>query len=96
MYEEMDPDQLEDLLHEMNNEGLNPVAVGVDAYARPFLVYGWAPGGDGWEVGVVTDDTHSRDFRYRGIPQCSECSAHGRRTTEVLCFPVKVLAVTTS
>lgn len=88
----MGQDELEDMLWGMNERGLTPVVVGVDKEGLPFLAYGWAPGGDGWDVGVVTDDTHSLEFDYTdGTTRCEECGAFGRRVMEVLHYPVTVL-----
>lgn len=87
----MNPDQLEDLLLELNERGVAPVVVGTDKTGTPFLAYGWAPGGDGWDVGVVTDDPRS-EWDYDDVGRCPECGAFGHRSTDVLKFPVTVLA----
>ncbi|HEY2088549.1 MAG TPA: hypothetical protein VGH54_21340 [Mycobacterium sp.] len=87
---------LDDLLSSMNDAGIEPVVVGVDGRGYPFLAYGWAPGGDGWDCGVVADDTHSSEFDYSdGTTRCDECGAFDRRPLTVLPFPVTVFTAST-
>lgn len=88
IYSEKD---LDEALQSMNEEGQTPVLVGIDRIGVRFLAYGWAPGGDGWAIGVTTDDTHSQEFTYADVGSCEECGAHGRREAEVLNFPVAVI-----
>jgi hypothetical protein len=84
-------DDLSELLWEMNDKGDTPTLVGVDRSGTRFLAYGWAPGGDGWDTGVVTDDTHSGEWDYSDVDRCGDCGAFGRRSTLVLIFPVLVI-----
>jgi hypothetical protein len=86
-----DADALDDLLSTMNEVGDRPVTVGHDAGGVAFLAYGWAPGGDGWDCGVVEDDTHSSEFDYNdGTRRCDDCGAFDRRPLAVLAYPVTV------
>lgn len=86
-------EQLDDLLSAMNFEqGDEPVVVGFDAHNHPFLAYGWAPGGDGWDCGFVNDDPHSAEFDYSdGTSRCEECGAFDRRGLSKLSFPVQII-----
>lgn len=85
-------DGLNDLLSSLNEAGENPVVVGFDANGYPFLAYGWAPGGDGWACGFVTDDTHSLEFEFSdGTRRCEECGAFERRDIEKMPYPVTVV-----
>lgn len=85
-------DALDDYLSDLNQAGVQPVAVGFDRHGYPFLAYGWAPGGDGWECGFVNDDPHSSEFDYNdGTERCQECGAFDRRPIERLSYPVTVI-----
>jgi hypothetical protein len=84
-------EQLHDLLMDLNENGTNPVVVGFDAKDEPFLAYGWAPGGDGWDAGFVVDDTHSDEIEYVDTGRCDECGAFDRRAIEKLNYPVRVI-----
>lgn len=85
-------EQLHDLLMGLNDSGVNPVVVGFDASGLPFLAYGWAPGGDGWDAGFVNDDPHSAEFDYNdGTGRCQECGAFDRRNISKLLYPVRVI-----
>lgn len=86
-------EQLNDLLTAMNFEqGEEPVVVGFDAHGHPFLAYGWASGGDGWDCGFVNDDPHSAEFDYSdGTTRCEECGAFDRRGIAKLAYPVHVV-----
>lgn len=85
-------DDLSDYLSDMNQAGTEPVVVGFDRLGAPFLAYGWAPAGDGWDCGIVQDDPHSSEFDYSdGTERCQECGAFDRRGIEKLRYPVTVV-----
>lgn len=87
-------EQLHDVLMGLNDGGVNPVVVGFDVFGYPFLAYGWAPGGDGWDAGFVSDDMHSAEFDYSdGTERCQECGAFDRRNITKLSYPVRILEV---
>lgn len=85
-----DEETLDAALQLLNENGMEPVLVGLDSDGTRFLAYGYAPGGDDWAVGVVTDDPYSREFDYDGEPpRCSRCNSEGRRDTDIaIRFPV--------
>jgi hypothetical protein len=88
-----DEDELNRLLAGLNyDEGITPVVVGFDSGGDPFLAYGWAPGGDGWDAGFVRDDPHSSEFDIRGVDRCQECGAFEREHISRLNYPVTVVA----
>lgn len=92
---------LDVLLARMNETGANPVVVGFSNTGIPFLAYGYAPGGDGWDTGVSLDDPHSGEFEYidltftgegyRSVHRCEECGAFDRLPLLMLNFPVTVI-----
>lgn len=89
-----DPEQLDDILSALNEAGDEPVVVGFDRHGQPFLAYGYAPGGDGWDAGFVNDDPHSGEFDYSdGTERCQECGAFERRPIDRLGYPVRVLGL---
>lgn len=86
------PERLDEILTDLNEHGLNPVVVGFDANNSPFLAYGWAPGGDGWDCGFVVDDTHSAEFDYSdGTKRCEDCGAFERRNISKLSYPLCII-----
>lgn len=72
----------------LNENGNTPVLVGIDAEGNRFLAYGWAPGGDGWDIGICLDDPMSGEFSYKDIRECEECGAFERLPVSFLTFPV--------
>lgn len=86
-------EELDDCLQKMNfDHGDTPVLVGIDATPQRFLVYGWAPGGDGWEIGVTFDDPLDNEGSYgTEDAYCGECGSPARRTMDDLKFPVVVI-----
>jgi hypothetical protein len=86
-----DVDEFDRLLSELNEAGITPTVVGLDAHGSPFLAYGWAPGGDGWDTGVLVDDPYSYEFDYTDGHRCEECNSEGRRPLSALSYPVMVL-----
>lgn len=85
------PEDLNDHLLELNEQGTNPVVVGFDRHLHPFLAYGHAPGGDGWDVGILYDDPYSYEFDLADVTRCEECHSEGRRPVTDLQYPVMVL-----
>jgi hypothetical protein len=82
-------DELSEILASLNfDDGIEPVVIGFDSDGRPFLAYGWAPGGDGWDAGFVYDDTHSSEFSIEGVRRCEECGAFERQHISRLRYPV--------
>lgn len=86
-----DEDELDRSLQDLNQRGVTPALVGVDASGTRFLAYGWAPGGDGWVVNVCLDDPYSREYDRTDGPRCEKCHSEGRLPVTLLTFPVVVL-----
>lgn len=85
-------DDLDQYLSDLNDAGFTPVVIGFDRHGSPFLAYGWAPGGDGWDAGFVNDDPHSAEFDYSdGTERCQECGAFERRGIAKLAYPVRLI-----
>lgn len=84
-------DLLDEILMLMNEAGETPVLVGIDREGIRFLVYGWAPGGDGWAVNLCRDDPQSREFDIDEIERCEECHSEQRLPLSLLHFPVAVI-----
>ena len=89
---------LDVLLGRMNETGVEPVLIGLQADGAPFLAYGWAPGGDGWDCGVVYDNPRDTEGDVwdketgKSHPRCEECAAYYQFDLETLHYPVRVFS----
>lgn len=89
-------DELDVLLARLNENGITPVVLGFDAHGNPFLAYGWAPGGDGWDCGVTFDNPRDTEGDVwdkatgKSHPRCEECAAYQEFGLDTLSYPVEV------
>ena len=90
-------DELRQLLDDLNESGITPTAVGIDALGRPFLITLVGPYADSEDV--FFDSPWQRDVSYGKRvdgewvplrPRCEDCDAYAHTMSD-LAFPVVVL-----
>lgn len=82
----LEADELDSLLSDMNDRGVEPTVVGFDANEVPFLAYGWDQG-DTMGVGISLGDPFED---YRDTRKCPECTASERLPLDAITYPALV------
>lgn len=83
------PDDLRRHLDDLNDAGVSPIAVGVDAIDQPFLITLVGPYAE--REDVFFDSPWQREHDHGGVPsRCEDCDAYSH-TIDHLRFPVTVV-----